>query len=70
MSKWNGNWGVCDLSTGKDIESHPTKIEAMKVVDGLNELEVYASRYKKYGVTPLTSTRLNALKNEESGVKS
>ena len=64
MSKWNGTWGVCDLSTGEDIESHPTKAEAMQAVDSRNELEVYANRYKKYGVVPLSSARLNALKNE------
>lgn len=66
MSRWNGTWGVFDLVEKKDIESHPTKVEAMKAVDSLNELELYARRYKKYGVTPLTSERLNALKNEES----
>lgn len=64
--KWTGFWAVLDITTTQYVDSFPTKTEAMKVVSGLNEKEVRARRYKKYGVVPLTSEKLNALRKQEA----
>lgn len=62
--KWTGFWAVLDMGTKNYVDSFSTKAEAMKVVNALNEKEVRAKRYKKYGVVPLTSEKLNELRKE------
>lgn len=55
--KFNGAWFVLNRKTKEYLESRPTKNEAMKVVNGLNESEKRAGREPIYAVVPGSSDK-------------
>jgi hypothetical protein len=47
-----GPWVVIDLELKKDVSRHDTKNQAMKAVEGLNNIEKSKGKQPKYAVIP------------------
>lgn len=55
---YNGMWFVLNKETKEYLESHPTKPEAMKVVNDLNEEDKKKGKLPRWAVVPGSSDKI------------